>query len=319
MCVVVTTKKYYRRQKMNTNKKLVYEDKMILNGIDTVSGFIHTKLIEPPKEVSCNVSRYTVKPNDKAYMKVNANKSKGNGERLITRYKDFVTKMDTILGAFGCKYSDMELTRADFCFNSDDEQSFGEYQKLHRLIISCLAKAYGYKNCYVSCDLWDFSRLSMAIKKDDSEAENYNKAKASNGTDESANRLELRSLRMNGTDIKYQFIELWFERLDKALKCFEETQNEYNNHLERLYKEDLAKPAKERNYLSLDSFLLQYKECIYARKQMIDLLSRFEEVKNPTKKAGKFKDKHKIEYFSKADLRYIIDVLKKKTREYFEE
>ena len=113
----------------------------------------------------------------------------------------------------------------------------------------------------------------------------------------------------------------WFERLDKALKQFENVQEEYNNHLEKLYKEDLAKPPKERNYLSLDGFLLQYKECIYARKQMIDLLSRFEEVgeEKAEKRANKFKEKHKIEYFSKADLRYIIDVLKKKTREYFEE
>ena len=95
-------------------------------------------------------------------------------------------------------------------------KSFEDYQKLHRLILSCLAKAYEYKNCYVSCNLWDFERLSIAIKKDDSEAENYNKARASEGRDESANRLELRSKRMSGTDIKYQFMEKWFERLDKA-------------------------------------------------------------------------------------------------------
>ena len=50
---------------------------------------------------------------------------------------------------------------------------------------------------------------------------------------------------------------------------------------------------------------------------MIDLLSRFEEVKNPTKKADKFKDNHKIEYFSQKDLEYIIEILKKKTGEYF--
>ena len=88
-------------------------------------------------------------------------------------------------------------------------------------------------------------------------------------------------------------------------------------HLEQLYKRDIAKPPKERNYLSLNAFLLQHKEAIYTRKQMIDLVSRFEEVGNPTKKADKFKDKHRIEYFSQKDLDYIIGILKKKTSEYF--
>ena len=306
---------------MNIDKRNNYDGDMVKNGIHTFSGYIWTNATEIPKEVSQNIAQFNIKkPNEKIFVKVNANKS-ASGERLITRYKDFVIKVNKILGAFNCKYEDMDIVRADFCFNSANEQSFGDYQKLHRLILSCLAKAYEYKNCYVSCNLWDFERLSIAIKKDDSEAENYNKARASDGRDESANRLELRSKRMSGTDIKYQFMEKWFERLDKALKQFENVQDEYNNHLEKLYKEDLAKPPKERNYLSLDGFLLQYKECIYARKQMIDLLSRFEEVgeEKAEKRANKFKEKHKIEYFSKADLRYIIDVLKKKTREYFEE
>ena len=62
---------------------------------------------------------------------------------------------------------------------------------------------------------------------------------------------------------------------------------------------------------------MQHKEAIYTRKQMIDLVSRFEEVKNPPKRADRFKDKHRIEYFSQKDLDYIIGILKKKTSEYF--
>ena len=159
--------------------------------------------------------------------------------------------------------------------------------------------------------------MSIAIKKDDSEVENYNKHKESEGKDESANRLEFRSKRMSGTSIEYQFMTKWFERLDKARNCFNDVQTEYNNHLERLYKNDIAKPPRERSYLSLNAFLLQHKETIYTRKQMIDLLSRFDEVKNPTKRADKFKDKHRIEYFSQKDLEYIIEVLKEKTTQYF--
>ena len=304
---------------MNIEKRNDYEKKMILNGIDTLSGYIYRQVSEKDMEngVKWNINQCNYQTdNERTYLLINPNKN-GKSERLITKYSEFVEKMNFILNSLGADLSELDVIRADFCFNSTDKTTYNSYQKLHRLIISCLAKAYKYKNCYVSCDLWDFERLSVAIKKDDSEIENYNKDRQSEGTDESANRLELRSKRMSGTSIEYQFMTKWFERLDKARKCFDDVQMESNNHLEKLYKKDLAKPPKERNYLSLNAFLLQYKEAIYTRKQMIDLVSRFEEVKNPTKKADKFKENHKIEYFSQKDLDYIIQVLKDKATEYF--
>lgn len=305
---------------MNIQKKLEYPDKMNLCGIDTLSGYIPRKVKESEynqstAKVNINQCNYKV-DEEKTYLLINPNKQ-GEGESLITKYSDFVKKMEHILDSVGADLTEYDVIRADFCFNSTDTSTYNSYQKLHRLLISCLAKAYKYKNCYVSCGLWDFERLSIAIKKDDSEVENYNKHKESEGKDESANRLEFRSKRMSGTSIEYQFMTKWFERLDKARNCFNDVQTEYNNHLERLYKNDIAKPPRERSYLSLNAFLLQHKETIYTRKQMIDLLSRFDEVKNPTKRADKFKDKHRIEYFSQKDLEYIIEVLKDKTTQYF--
>lgn len=304
---------------MNIRKRNEYEEKMNLNGIDTLSGYVPQQISEKNMKngVKCNINQcnYQV-AKERTYLLINPNKN-GEGEKLITKYSDFVEKMSVILRNVGSDLDSYDVIRADFCFNSTDKDTYSSYQKLHRLLISCLAKAYKYKNCYVSCDLWDFERLSIAIKKDDSEIENYNKHRESEGKDECANRLELRSKRMSGTSIEYQFLTKWFERLDRARKCFNDTQMECNEHLEKLYKMDLEKPPKERNYLSLNAFLLQYKESIYTRKQMINLLSRFDEVKNPTKKADKFKENHKIEYFSQKDLEYIIDVLKKQTEKYF--
>lgn len=304
---------------MNIQKRNEYADKMNLNGIDTLSGYIPRKINKEDIQTgaNCNINQcnYQV-AEEKTYLLINPNKQ-GEGESLITKYSEFVKKMEYILTNVGAELNEYDVIRADFCFNSTDESTYNSYQKLHRLLISCLAKAYKYKNCYVSCSLWDCERLSIAIKKDDSEVENYNKARASEGKDDSANRLEFRSKRMSGTSIEYQFMTKWFERLDKARGCFEGVQTEYNNHLERLYKQDISRPPKERNYLSLNAFLLQHKETIYTRKQMIDLLARFDEVKNPEKRADKFKDKHKIEYFSQKDLEYIIEVLKAKTTEYF--
>ena len=299
---------------MNIEKRNNYETTMSLNGIDTLSGYVDGKMLEGK---SLNVTRNNYKPNiGKTYLIINPNKNT-NGERLITKYSEFLMKMEKILQEMGATLEELDIIRSDFCFNSQDEKSFEDYRKLHRLLISCLAKAYKYKNCYVSCDLWDFKPLSIAIKKDDSEAENYDKKKQSNGKDESSNRLELRSKDMSGTSLEYQFMERWFERLNKAKKCFKEVQQEANDHLEKLYKEDLKKDKKDRNYVSLTAFLLQHKESIYCTAQMVDLLGRFEEVTNPERKAKKFKEKHNIEYFSQRDLDHIVKVLENKTKEYF--
>lgn len=302
---------------MRMDKRDAYAETMTLNGIDTLSGYVPGK-VESTKEVKENIKQCNYQTNrERTYLLINSNKQSEKKEKLITKYSDFVKKMSEILDAVGVDLIDYDVIRCDFCFNSRDEKSYREYQKLHRLLLSCLAKAYTYRNCYVSCDLWDYDRLSIAIKKDDSEAENYNKKRESEGKDESANRLELRSKRMSGTTIEYQFMTKWFERLEKARKQFKNVQMESNYHLERLYKRDLAKPKKERDYISLNAFLMQYREAIYCRGQMIDLLSRFDEVKNPTRRANRFKENHKIEYFSQADLNKIIDVLREKTEEYF--
>lgn len=292
---------------------------MDLNGIDTLSGYIPNKVsIEELKKVQENVRQCNYRPTeDRTYLLINPNKNREKEEKLITSYSEFVRKMDHIINSLGADPNDLDIIRADFCFNSRDESTFEDYQKLHRLIISCLADTYKFKNCYVSCDLWDYDRLSIAIKKDDCEIENYNKYKQSDGTDESANRLELRSKRISGTSIKYQFMVKWFERLDKAIEHFEDVQQKANMHLERLYQEDLLRDKKDRKYVSLTAFLIQYKESIYTSKQMIDLLSRFEEVANPQNRAKKFKEKHNIEYFSKRDLDHIVRILKQKTLQYF--
>lgn len=312
----------YRRERskdMNTSKRMKYADELNTNGIDTLSAYVHGQAERIGNETQRNIKSCSYQPDkERTYIEVNANKQKNGNEKLITKYSEFKAKLKEILKELSKKPEDLDMIRADFCFNSKNEKSYHEYKKLHRLLISCLAKAYKFKNCYHSKDLWTHESLSIAIKKSDAEIENYNKKKESNGKDESCNRLEIRSKLMHGSSLEYHFLCKWFERLDKAREMFKEVQEESNRQLEKLYKEDLKKKKRDRDYLSLNAFLMQYRECIYCRKQMIDLLSRFDEIGDPEKKADKFKEKHKIEYFSQRDIDFLIEVLKKKLIEYFE-
>lgn len=304
---------------MNKDKRNKYTQIMTLNGIHTLSGYLPLQI--NPEQVTENAEKikrcnYQIAKN-RTYLWLNPNK-KGLNERLITSYSGLLSVIGGIFQELDSDKAEYEIVRADFCFNSQ-ENSYEDYKKLHRLLLSCLSKAYKYKNCYHTVDLWESETLSIAIKKDDAEAENYNKAKQSWGLDESSNRLELRSKKCNCTiDNLSDVIEVkWGKQLNKAIEHFEDVQKEYNLHLEMLYKADLEKDSRDRNYLNLDAFLLQYKDCIFTRKQLIDLLSRFEEIKNPVKKANRFKERHHIEYFSKADLNMIVRCLKEKMNDFF--
>lgn len=305
---------------MDKYKREKYAETMSLNGIHTLSGYLpgmKSYSEVEKKGIGENVNKCCFKADrNKTYIVINPNKD-GASNELITNWSQFLAKMEFILSSIDTDLNDIDVIRADFCFNSPNESSYEDYQKLHRLLIACLAKAYKFQNCYKTCGFWDYKQLSVAIKKDDSEIENYDKNRESNGQDQSANRLELRSKRMSGTSIQFQFMEKWFKRLDNAITKFEDVQMEQNEHLANLYLNDLRKNPKERDYFSLTAFLLQFKECIYTRKQMIDLLDRVG-VRNPVKRADKFKEKHSIEYFSKKDLEFVVAVLKKKMGEYFD-
>ena len=51
---------------------------------------------------------------------------------------------------------------------------------------------------------------------------------------------------------------------------------------------------------------------------MIELLSRFPEVKDPKTRAENHKKRYGIEYFSQADVRTAIDEVKRAAREFFD-
>lgn len=206
------------------------------------------------------------------------------------------------------------ITRADLCFNSDDLHDYELFKKLNRLLICCLADAYNIKNCYQTADLWNYKSLSVAVKNDVMEAENYDKS-IENPNVETKNRLEFRSKRINGT-LQDEFLQKWFVRLDKAQDHFENVQKRYNQELYKLWANDKARSQKEQVYTSLTAFLLMYRDCIYTRKQLVELLELIG-VQNPKRTAKNFKDRHSIEFYSRTDLQLIIAAIKEATKKYF--
>lgn len=283
-----------------------------------LTGSIHTLAIKSQgivediqEEVSnCITSSSQTKNGTTTTSIINPNKLVGD----IYNYSEFETVFSTILAGAGI--SDYDIVRADMRFDSYDKEHYRQYAKLNRYLISLLAVTYKVKNAYRTTNLFSQKQLSVAIKNKYFEIENYDKEAESGGTDAAKSRLEERSKSWKDKDLKKEFTDGWFRRWDKALENMDKVHKAYNDELEKIYKED--KNAYPTRFRSLTDFLIQYQDCIFCKAQMIDLLSRFEEVKNPKNRAENHKKRYGIEYFSKKDIQKAIQEVKRATNEFFE-
>lgn len=157
----------------------------------------------------------------------------------------------------------------------------------------------------------------VCIKNQLREIEYYDRYEKDKNSPYSA-RLELRSRRVKNS-IEHEFLCVWFQRLDRAVKQFEKVQNKYNQDFAVEFINDMAKEKCYRKHLSLTSFLMVKSECIFTRKQMLNLLIELGYSKERAKnKVYNFKKEHKIEFFSIKDLEFLIDYIKNEIKNYFE-
>lgn len=241
---------------------------------------------------------------------INPNKLFGD----LYSFDECCTAVQTILAGAGI--DDYQVIRADMRFDSPDLDHYREFQKLNRYLISALAVAYKVKNAYCSVNLFSQKQLSVAVKNKYFEIENYDKAAESHGKDPAASRFEIRSKCFKDQDLRKEFLERWPKRLEKAMKHLEEVQGAYNDALEDLYREGLG--ADEVRFRSMTDFLIQYRDCIFCKKQLVEFLGRFpDRIKNPVTYAENFKKRYKIEYFSESDVQYAVNEITRAAEEFF--
>lgn len=304
---------------MNYNKRLVYcKNKDTQIGIHTGNGTTR-EIVDLNKAnnidliVNCNIRKVRNEDGYETYMRVNPNKNY-NGY-ILTEYTDFKNVVQGLFDELGI--SDFKWKRVDLSFNTLDNKYFTNYTKLNRLLIACIANSSSDKNTYDTKNFWNGKTKSLATKNQLREVEFYDKADESQNKSPYYSRLEFRSIRMNG-DIEHEFLKVWFERLDSAVLEFESVQDRFNQNMAQVYLADLAKPKYDREFLSINSFLMTRREYIFTSNQMKKLLMLLgltrEEAKN---KAYNFRKYHMIEYFKREDLEGIVADIKAKIIEYF--
>ena len=76
---------------------------------------------------------------------------------------------------------------------------------------------------------------------------------------------------MNGS-IEYNFLNVWFNRLDDAVKQFEAIQDRFNKNMAEVYLEDFNRKKRDREFMSIYCFLMKRRDFIFTSKQMKKLM-----------------------------------------------
>ena len=299
---------------MNKNKLIAYGRGITNSGIHTGNGTTsHVKDFDKVNKSNLIETYIDRKDKNEIYMRINPNRNFGG--YVADSYSQFNQIMNDLFDEIGV--TDFKWKRIDLSFNTMDCHYYENYTKLNRLLIACIADSVNDYNTHDTKNFWNGKTKSLVTKNGYREAVFYDKYDESNGKSPYFSRLELRSLRIKGS-IEHEFLVLWFERLDKAAKHFEDVQHRFNRNMSQLYLEDLTKKKKDREFLSINSFLMTRKDYIFTSKQMKELLMMIGlSEEKATNKAYNFKIHHTIEYFKKEDLDYIIADIKAKITDYF--
>lgn len=306
---------------MNKEKRSRYE----------LKGSFHTLEVKSPFAEQDGKREYiSTRFNGKkeiATSKINPNKYDSD----IFTFSEFQDVFNEILKE--SNIDEYRITRADMRFDNYDESNYLAFAKLNKYIISALAVTYQVKNRYKTVELFSDRQLSICIKNDYFECENYDRKQKNevtgNDTEQAKARLEERTTakqwhRLNGGNyfdtewnmkaLKKEFTKGWEERWNKARQNLKLVQEMYNDELvKKYYKGKNARPVQFR---SLTDFLISNQDNIFTSMQMVDLLKRLD-VPNPESRAKYHKKKYGIEYFSQKDVDFAIKEIKRATKEYF--
>lgn len=250
---------------------------------------------------------------ERLYMKLNLNKGI-SGNDMIRSFSEYRKRLEELMRSIGYDVSDLVITRADLCINSNLNQSYNRYRKLLKYILCCCFYGLDLKNGYETRNPLSFTHLNLKFSNRNLEIENYNKEIESHGSVPTRNRLELRSKKLNCTVDKLpEEFKKWCDRLEMSLGQADTVQENFNEKIEEIYKNDKVK--------TVDSIVDQFRNCIFTRSQLRNLLKRIDEKNNCDKEknssARYYKAKYGIEFFSNHDLVVTVNAIKEKINLYF--
>lgn len=250
---------------------------------------------------------------ERLYFKLNLNKGI-LGNDMIRNFEEYRKRLNGLMSSIGYDIKDVTVTRADLCINSNLDRSYDRYRKLLKYILCCCYYGLDLRNGYETRDPLSFTHLNLKFGNRNLEIENYNKEVESHGSVPTRNRIEMRSKKLNCTvgDLTEEF-KKWGQRLELSLEEAQTVQENFNNRIEEIYRNDKAK--------TVDSVVDQFRNCIFARSQLRDLLQKIDRKNNCDEKkensAKHYKRRYGLEFFTKPDLELTVKAINRSINQYF--
>lgn len=285
-----------------------------------LTGSIHTLQIQAPWEVivppglsgvDCRM-KHDKQGNIYSSIKINPNSAQGD----IWNYGECRQTVDDIIRSLNLQ--EYRLIRADMRLDSIQNDFFIQYWKVHRYLLSGLARAYNVRNKYLTKEMDTDKKISLSIKTTAFEVEFYDKIAESHGSDIVTARFEERTKTRgsaNLDDIQAEFTRNWKIRWNEAIKNLYQVTEDYNCAMIPEWFDKVVE-----NGLKENEFLAANADKFFTRDQMIRFLCAVGH-HNPVVKADNFKSgyarKCDIEYFSDNDCRQIVKEIMRATGEFF--
>lgn len=294
---------------MNKQKLNELKDKEIITMVHT-SEILTT---DAPKQTNVDYIKSATADKKNAVNKLVLNLNKVE-QQDITTYSKFENVLKTVLKEQ--EINNYSFNRVDIAFNMYNENDFKKYFKLNNYVLLLLACKFKSTNNYRTQDLFKPKTHSIAIKNKTLQVENYDKAKESNKASDVTNRLELR--RCNMKQLKNSdpgaLYDYWCSILDDLVNYTDELIERENNSIYEYYHE--SKDDDTQKWSNLTSFTMLNADNIFSSKQLVQLYTKLN-IDNPKSKAKNYKNRYKIEYITKQELKDYINILKKGLNNYF--
>lgn len=319
------------------------------DGLDdySLNASLHTVQIKTPATVenvdkkiyNCvRISNRNKNGTAASVIKINANELQGD----LFSFDEFRNVFTLIVN--GMSIDSFNVIRADMRLDNYDSQHYERYSKLNKYLIAAIAVTYKAKNCYITRNLFTEKQLSVAVKTDYIQIENYNRSAKSeiegNCKEPAKARLELRTMprqwrtiriknekqlllmteseasNWNVDYLKNEFMGSWFVRLDKSIRNLDKVEERYNSELKKMYDE--GKNSYPKKFRSVTDFIMQYQDCIFTRQQLINLIDSLG-IENAEQKAKDYRKRYGIQLFNSADVERAVAEIKRAIIQYFAE
>lgn len=288
----------------------MYRDNQM--SIDTIQINSYIKVLEINPAIH-DEPRFNTKTSRFSYI-FNINNLNENAEQ-ITDYCTYKNIKERTLEML--ELTDANTVRIDFAYDSFTPNYYQDMFVITKFLMMLIANKYSCNNIYECVNQWTFDKNSIALKSQRFDIENYNKQAQENKSENEeyiTDRLEFRIKKMYDEPEENKEL-IAFDKLKHILNKAIEPENIHNleSKITNLLIEKIAEHKTEN---TIDETLTVYKDSIFTKKILVDVLAAVGYT-DAKQKASRFIKKKNLTIYKYKNINDFVAELIEKGAEFF--